>query len=137
MLAQVQPEKLNATLGAISEGLRGRGDDLGAALVEVDDYLVTMNPSLPQLEYDLETAADVTGGVYADTAPDLMTTIGNATDVGNTVVDEQANLDLLLMNVTGLATTGRDVLGENEAQLTTSLDLLTDTTTLLASTRPN
>ncbi|WP_420749202.1 MCE family protein [Rhodococcus sp. O3] len=135
VLAQVQPEKLNATLGAISEGLRGRGDDLGAALAEVDDYLVTMNPSLPQLQYDLQAAADVTG-VYADTAPDLMATVGNATDVGNTVVDEQSNLDLLLMNVIGLATTGRDVLGENEAQLTTSLDLLTHTTTLLGEYSP-
>ncbi|MGV9744883.1 MCE family protein [Rhodococcus zopfii] len=135
VLAQVQPEKLNATLGAISEGLRGRGDDLGAALAEIDDYLVTMNPSLPQLQYDLRAGADV-AGVYADTAPDLMTTIGNATDVGNTVVDEQANLDLLLMNVTGLATTGRDVLGENEAQLTSALDLLTHTTTLLGEYSP-
>ncbi|MFZ2529298.1 MAG: MCE family protein [Rhodococcus sp. (in: high G+C Gram-positive bacteria)] len=135
VLAQVQPEKLNATLGAISEGLRGRGDELGAAMVELDGYLATMNPSLPQLQYDLDVAAEV-AGVYADTAPDLMATLGNVTDVGNTIVDEQANLDLLLMNVTGLATTGRDVLVENEAQLTTALDLLTHTTTLLGEYSP-
>lgn len=39
VLAQIQPEKLNATLGALSEALNGRGDELGATLVEADDYL--------------------------------------------------------------------------------------------------
>ncbi|WP_455900702.1 MCE family protein [Rhodococcus gordoniae] len=135
VLAQIQPEKLNATLGALSEALNGRGDALGAALVEADAYLAEMNPSLPQLQADLVSAAQVTE-VYADTAPDLMTTIGNAADVGNTVVDEQQQLDLLLMNLTGLANTGRDVLGENEAQLTTALDSLSRTTGLLGEYSP-
>ncbi|MEE2032703.1 MCE family protein [Rhodococcus chondri] len=135
VLAQIQPEKLNATLGALSEALRGRGDELGATVAEADEYLATMNPSLPQLRYDLQAAADVTE-VYADTAPDLMDTISNATDVGNTIVDEQQQLDLLLMNLTGLANTGRDVLGENENQLTTALDHLTHTTTLLGEYSP-
>ncbi|MCR8692466.1 MCE family protein [Rhodococcus pyridinivorans] len=135
VLAQIQPEKLNATLGALSEALNGRGDALGAALAEADAYLAEMNPSLPQLQADLVSAAQVTD-VYADTAPDLMTTIGNATDVGNTVVDEQQQLDLLLMNLTGLANTGRDVLGENEAQLTTALDSLSHTTGLLGEYSP-
>ncbi|MFD6857915.1 MCE family protein [Rhodococcus sp. NPDC060086] len=135
VLAQIQPEKLNATLGALSEALNGRGDELGATLVAADEYLAEMNPSLPQLEYDLEVGATV-AQLYADVAPDLMTTIGNATEVGNTVVDEQEQLDLLLMNLTGLANTGRDVLGENEAQLTTALDALTHTTTLLGEYSP-
>lgn len=135
VLAQIQPEKLNATLGALSEALNGRGDALGAALAEADAYLVEMNPSLPQLQADLVSAAQVTD-VYADTAPDLMTTIGNAIDVGNTVVDEQQQLDLLLMNLTGLANTGRDVLGENETQLTTALDSLSRTTGLLGEYSP-
>ncbi len=32
VLDQVQPEKLNATLGALSSALRGRGEDLGILL---------------------------------------------------------------------------------------------------------
>ncbi|NLV78463.1 MAG: MCE family protein [Rhodococcus sp.] len=135
VLAQIQPEKLNATLGALSEALRGRGDELGATLVEANDYLAEMNPSLPQLQYDLTVGADV-ANVYADTAPDLMGTVGNATDVGNMIVDEQEQLDLLLMNVTGLASTGRDVLGENEAQIVSALDLLSHTTGLLGEYSP-
>lgn len=135
VLAQVQPEKLNATLGALSEALRGRGDELGATLVEADAYLAEMNPSLPQLRYDLAVGADV-ANLYADTAPDLMGTVGNATDVGNTIVDEQQQLDLLLMNVTGLANTGRDVLAENETQLVSALDLLGHTTGLLGEYSP-
>ncbi|UYP19504.1 MCE family protein [Rhodococcus sp. Z13] len=135
VLAQIRPEKLNATLGALSEALNGRGDALGATLAEADAYLAEMNPSLPQLRADLVSAAQVTE-LYADTAPDLMTTVGNATDVGNTVVDEQQQLDLLLMNLTGLANTGRDVLGENEPQLVTALDSLSHTTGLLGEYSP-
>ncbi|WP_241385544.1 MCE family protein [Rhodococcus sp. CH91] len=135
VLAQIRPEKLNATLGALSEALNGRGDALGATLADADAYLAEMNPSLPQLQADLVSAAQVTE-IYADTAPDLMTTIGNATEVGNTVVDEQQQLDLLLMNLTGLADTGRDVLGGNEAQITTALDSLAHTTGLLGEYSP-
>lgn len=135
VLAQIQPEKLNATLGALSEALNGRGDALGATLADADAYLAEMNPSLPQLRYDLAAAADVTN-LYADTAPDLMTTIGNTTDVGNTIVDEQQQLDLLLMNLTGLARTGQDVLGGNENQLVTALDSLSYTTSLLGEYSP-
>lgn len=135
VLAQIQPEKLNATLGALSEALKGRGDELGATLAEADDYLAEMNPSLPQIRSDLVSTAQV-AEVYADTAPDLMTTVGNVTDVGNTVVDEQQQLDLLLMNLTGLADTGREVLGENEQQLVTALDSLSHTTGLLGEYSP-
>ena len=135
VLTQVQPEKLNATLGALSEALNGRGDALGATLADADAYLAEMNPSLPQLQYDLGAAADV-ANLYADTVPDLMTTIGNATEVGNTIVDEQSQLDLLLMNLAGLADTGRNVLGENENQVVTALDSLSYTTGLLGEYSP-
>ncbi|MFZ3392338.1 MCE family protein [Rhodococcus sp. BL-253-APC-6A1W] len=135
VLTQVQPEKLNATLGALSEALNGRGDALGATLADADAYLAEMNPSLPQLQYDLGAAADV-ANLYADTVPDLMTTIGNVTEVGNTIVDEQSQLDLLLMNLTGLADTGRNVLGENENQVVTALDSLSYTTGLLGEYSP-
>lgn len=135
VLAQIQPEKLNATLGALSEALRGRGDRLGAALAEADAYLAEMNPSLPQLQYDLSAAATVTN-VYADTAPDLMGTIGNATEIGNTVVEMESQLDLLLLNLIGLGNTGGEVLGENEQQIITALDVLEPTTSLLGRYSP-
>src|SRR6476660_9511071 len=102
VLAKVQPEKLNATLGAISSALHGRGEELGALLEQSDSYAAKVNPSLPQLQQDLSKAAQVTD-VYADTAPDLLRVLDNATATSGTVVDEQDNLDAVLLNITGLA----------------------------------
>ena len=136
VLDQIQPEKLNATLGALASALRGRGEELGILLEQSDEYLKTMNPTLPQLEYDLRATADVTN-IYGDTAEDLLKIIDNATGTSGSIVEEQANLDLLLMNVTGLANTGNTVLRENEANVVTALDLLTPTTTLLQKYSPS
>lgn len=135
VLQQLEPEKLNATLGAVSSALRGRGAELGELLTESDEYLATINPSLPALQRDLAAAAVVTN-VYADATPDLMRVLDNATTTSNTIVAEQANLDLLLMNVTGLADTSNQVLTENEQPLETALDTLTATTTLLDEYSP-
>ena len=63
-------------------------------------------------------AADVTN-LYADVAPDLMRILDNATATSGSIVAEQANLDLLLLNVTGLADTGNALLTDNEQNLTT------------------
>ncbi|WP_072687002.1 MCE family protein [Rhodococcus marinonascens] len=135
VLVQVQPEKLNATLGAISSALRGRGDELGALLEQGDEYLAKMNPSLPQLQEDLSKAAQVTD-VYADTAPDLLQVLDNVTATSATVVDEQDNLDAVLLNVIGLADTANTLLSDNEQNLESVLDLLLPTTELLNEYSP-
>ncbi len=135
VLAQVEPEKLNATLGAISTALNGRGEALGEVLELGDTYLQKMNPTLPQLQEDLASAATVTN-LYADVAPDLLRILDNATTTSGSIVAEQANLDLLLLNITGLANTGNALLSDNEQALTTSLDTLTATTTLLEEYSP-
>ncbi|GAA4490026.1 MCE family protein [Rhodococcus olei] len=136
LLQQIEPEKLNATLGAISSALNGRGDELGQLLEDTDAYLQTMNPTLPQLQKDLAAAATVTN-TFADVTPDLMKLLDNATATSGSIVEEQANLNLLLMNVTGLANTGNQLLTENEANLTKSLELLKPTTGLLGEYSPS
>ncbi|MDJ0395320.1 MCE family protein [Rhodococcus sp. G-MC3] len=135
VLQKLEPEKLNATLGAVSSALRGRGEELGSLLEDTDSYLATMNPSLPALQHDLSAAAVVTN-VYADATPDLMRVLDNATTTSGTIVSEQANLDMLLMNLTGLADTANQVLTENEQPVETALNTLTDTTTLLDEYSP-
>jgi phospholipid/cholesterol/gamma-HCH transport system substrate-binding protein len=135
VLDQIEPEKLNATLGAIASALRGRGDELGALLEQSDRYLAKVNPSFPQLQEDLAKAAVVTN-VYADTAPELLQTLDNVTATSRTVVEEQDNLDAVLLNATGLADTANTVLTDNEQGLTDTLDLLLPTTDLLAEYSP-
>lgn len=135
LLQQIEPEKLNATLGAISSALNGRGNELGELLGETDSYLNKMNPVLPQLKKDL-SAADIVTNTYADVTPDLMTLLGNLTATSGSIVEERENLRMTLENAVALANTGNRLLTDNEADLTRSLALLEPTTALLSGYSP-
>ncbi len=129
VLSKIDPAKLNETLGAIANALNGRGHKLGQAFGDLDEFLATVDPSLPALSHDLAVTPDVVNA-YADAAPDLIRTAANATRVSQTIVDEQRNLDALLVSLIGLADIGNDVVGTNRRALTNVLHLLVPTTDL-------
>jgi len=129
VLAKIQPEKLSATLGAISSAVDGRGEKFGQALSDLERLLANLDSSLPNLSHDIEVSAAVLNA-YADAAPDLVTTAVNATRISQTIVDEQHNLDAVLVSVIGLGDLGNDVVGTNRQPLTDLLHLLVPTTDL-------
>jgi phospholipid/cholesterol/gamma-HCH transport system substrate-binding protein len=130
VLGKIQPEKLNATLSAISEAMNGRGQKFGQALTDLDRLLAKLDPSLSNLNHDLEVAPTVLNA-YADAAPDLVTTADNAVQISKTLVDQQKNLDAILVSSIGLANIGNDVLGSNRQSLADMLHQLLPTTGLL------
>lgn len=130
VLAQIEPAKLNQTLGALATALDGRGEQLGQMMADFDGFLTTIEPSLPTMEHELATAPTVIG-TYADVAPQLLDTIDAATTISQTVLDEQDNLDRLLVSVIGLSDNGIDVIGGNREAITTTMELLVPTTDLL------
>ena len=129
VLAQIDPPKLNETLGAISSALSGRGEKLGQMLVDLDAYLAKIEPSLPALSRDLEVAPDVLRA-YADAAPDFVSVADDSARISDTIVDQEQNLDAALVSVIGLADVGNDVVGQNRQPLTDVLHLLVPTTEL-------
>lgn len=135
VLRTLEPEKLNATLGALATALQGRGEKVGELLAQTDSYLKKMNPSLPALQRDFAAAAEVTN-LYADVSPELLKTLSNVTGTSDTIVAEERNLDSLLLSVIGLSDTVNGVLTENEASLVSALDLLRPTTGLLEMYAP-
>ncbi|MCV7229024.1 MCE family protein [Mycolicibacterium komossense] len=130
LLGRIDPTKLNETLGALSEGLSGRGEQLGKTFTDLDELLATIEPSLPNMTRDIEAVPPVVNA-YADAAPDLIKTAQNASTFSDTIVDQQQNLDTLLISAVGLADTGNQVVGDNRQALTDVLQLLTPTTDLL------
>jgi phospholipid/cholesterol/gamma-HCH transport system substrate-binding protein len=130
LLGKIDPTKLNETLSALSEGLSGRGEQLGKTFTDLDELLAKIEPSLPNMTRDLEAVPPVVNA-YADAAPDLIRTVKNASTFSDTVVDQEQNLDTLLVSAIGLADTGNEVLGGNRQALTDVLHLLTPTTDLL------
>ncbi|MBO0852977.1 MAG: MCE family protein [Nocardia sp.] len=135
VLNKVDPSKLNATLTALGTALQGRGDKLGQLMSDSDQFLKSVNPSLPQLRRDLQSTAGVTN-LYADVAPNLLRTTDNATVTSKTLVNHKSSLDAVLLNVSGLADTTGGVLKQNEKNLSTALDLLRPTATLLNEYKP-
>jgi len=129
VLAKVQPEKLNETLGAIATAFNGRGERLGRTLDDLNSYLAKLDPSLPNLSHDIAVAPSVVNA-YADTAPDLVQIVDNTAQLSKSIVEEQRNLDAFLVGMTGLAETGNDVIGGNRQALTDVLHLLVPTTDL-------
>ncbi|WP_280399732.1 MCE family protein [Nocardia carnea] len=135
VLDMVEPAKLNATLTALGTALQGRGAQLGDLLVNADTLLREINPSMPALRHDFQATAAVTN-LYADTAPDLLRTVDNATALSHTLTENEQNFDTLLLETIGLADTTGAVLAENEPNLVTALDLLRPTSELLNEYKP-
>jgi phospholipid/cholesterol/gamma-HCH transport system substrate-binding protein len=129
VLAQIDPPKLNESLGALAQAFSGRGPQLGQSLSDLDSFLARLEPSLPALSHDLAVLPAVSNA-YADAAPDLVKTAANANRISQTIVDEQHNLDALLISAIGLADIGNDVLSTNRKPLTNVLHLLVPTTDL-------
>jgi len=130
LLDKIDPSKMNETLGAISKAFNGRGEKIGQTLSDFNQLLAKIDPSLPNLEHEMQALPTV-ANAYADSAANLMTAADNATHISRTLVDEQKNLDSVLISVIGLADLGNEVLGGNRQALTDVLRLLVPTTELL------
>ncbi|WP_137149760.1 MCE family protein [Mycolicibacterium sp. CR10] len=130
VLDTIDPAKLNETLGALAQAFSGRGEKFGQTVTDFNALLAKLEPSLPNLAHDLETAPPVLSA-YADAAPDLLATIDNTTTLSNSIVDEQDNLDQFLLSAIGLADIGNEVVGDNRQMLTDVLRVLLPTTDLL------
>jgi phospholipid/cholesterol/gamma-HCH transport system substrate-binding protein len=115
-LHKINPVELNATLTAVSTGLRNNGDDLGATLAGINTFLTQINPRLPTLQRDLRRTAQV-ADVYADAAPDLITALDNTPTVSDTIVDRANDLNATLLAAAGLANNGYDTLAPAENDL--------------------
>lgn len=135
VLTKVDVPKLSSGLGALSTALQGRGAKLGDVITQVNTYLKDFNPSLPQLNDDLASAATVTN-IYADFTPDLVDVLGNLTVTSNTVVDQKDQLHTLFTRTTTTADNVRTLLEDNKKDLHRALDVLDPTTALLARYSP-
>jgi phospholipid/cholesterol/gamma-HCH transport system substrate-binding protein len=113
LLHKIDPVELNGTLSALSEGLRGHGDDLGGILSGLNTLTRQANPKLPELQEDFRKTAVVTN-VYADAAPDLNTVFDNLPTINKTVVDQQNNLNDTLLATIGLANNAYETLAPAE-----------------------
>ncbi|OBF72028.1 MCE-family protein [Mycobacterium sp. 852002-51613_SCH5001154] len=123
LLHKIDPVELNGTLSALSEGLRGHGDDFGGILSGLNTLTRQANPKLPALQEDFRKAAVVTN-IYADAAPDLNTIFDNLPTINKTVVDQQNNLNDTLLATIGLANNAYETLAPAEQNFIDAINRL-------------
>ena len=116
LLRTVQPAKLNMTLTSLATALNGRGNALGDNLVKADTYFAGSNPSLPQLDTDISSLADV-ADTYNAAAPDLLRTLANQVVSQQTLarVGSNGSLHSFLTGTTSFSTELGSVLTTNES----------------------
>ncbi len=104
LLQAVDPENLATTLSAVADALEGRGTDLGATLVTLNNYLKKLNPDTPQLVDDLVQLGEVSE-VYAEQMPTIGRFLRNTVITGNTIVAKRQELAAFFDEGTNLANT--------------------------------
>ena len=134
-LHKINPVELNATLSAVSRGLRDNGADLGATLSGINSLLAEINPKLSTLHSDLEKTA-VVADVYADAAPDLLKVLDNTPAISATIVDSRDDLTSTLLAAAGVATNVYDTLAPAENDLVAAIQRLRAPLKVLADYSP-
>jgi phospholipid/cholesterol/gamma-HCH transport system substrate-binding protein len=115
LLTAVEPQDLATTLGALSQALEGRGENLGQTLVRLQELTSGLRPAIPDLQEDITQLADFAHNLDK-AAPDLLDALEDFTVTSRTVVEQRAQLRELLTSVTGASDDLRaflDANGEN------------------------
>jgi len=135
VLNQIDPPKLNATLTALADGLRGQGQRIGEATSSANEVLLALNPRSETLRGDWRS---VTGfaDTYGAAAQDILDTLQAVSTTSTTITGNAAELDALLLSVIGFSRAGIDLLGPNKDNLVRAINTLEPTTSLLMKYNP-
>lgn len=135
LLDKIDPAKLNATLSAIAEGVRGQGEAIGQATSDANQVLLALNPRSETIRTDLHAVRDF-ATTYGAAAGDLLTALDALSTTSTTVSERAGDVDALLVNVLGFADSGTQLLGTAKDDLVRTVDVLQPTTSLLFEHHP-
>jgi phospholipid/cholesterol/gamma-HCH transport system substrate-binding protein len=135
VVKQIDPAKLNATLSALAQGVRGRGERIGEATTDANQVLLALNPRSDTLAQDWRSIKGF-GDAYGAAAQDLLAILKSASTASTTVTNHAKDLDALLLNTTGLAQAGINLLGPSKDNLVRAVNTAAPTTNLLLKYSP-
>lgn len=98
VLQAVQPQKLSSMLTEVSTALEGRGKSLGETLVELNRFLQRFNPSLPDLNANIQKLPGVTD-TYSEAAPQFLQALRQATTTSQTIAAQRQKLRHMYQSV--------------------------------------
>lgn len=136
VLKKIEPQKLNAVLTALAEGVRGRGDALGTAITDGNDVLAELNSRSGALRKDWVSLQGF-GEAYSAAAQNILTVLDASTVTGATLTRQAKDLDALLLNAVGLGRSGVALLGPSHDNFVRAINTLESTAALLDKYSPS
>lgn len=136
VLDQVDAAKLNSTLSALADGVRGQGERIGQATTDANEVLLALNPRNETITADLR-ALNAFNETYSAAAQDILATLNAASTTSATVVNQSDQLDALLLSTLGLSNSGIGLLAPSQANLIKAINVLEPTTNLLYKYNPS
>lgn len=135
VLHQIDPQKLNAILSALAEGVRGEGQAIGQAATDANQVLRALNPRTEQIRRNYQAFRGFSDA-YGAAAQDILSTVDAASTTAVTIATNASALDALLLGVTGFSDSGIKLLAPNQANLINAVNALQPTTDLLMKYNP-
>ncbi len=135
VLRQIDPAKLNATLTALAEGVRGQGERIGQATTDANQVLLAVNPRMGTVAQNWISLRGFSDA-YSVAAQDILNVLNAASTTSATVTSRAADLDALLLNTVGLAQGGINLIAPNQQNLVRAVKVLEPTTNLLMKYNP-
>lgn len=135
VLNQIDTPKLNAVLTALAEGLRGNGDAIGEATTDLNQVLMAINPRSETIRADYRSLKGFSD-TYNAAAQNILTVLDAASVTSTTITKNAKELDSLLLNVSGFARSGTNLIGPSRDNLVHSINALESTTRLLMKYNP-
>ncbi|HXO54655.1 MAG TPA: MCE family protein, partial [Mycobacterium sp.] len=135
VLNQIDTAKLNSTLAALAEGVRGQGEKIGEATTDANQVLLELNPRSDTIRADWQALRGF-NDAYSGAAQDILTVLSAASTTSATVTSHAKQLDALLLATIGLSNSGISLLAPNQANLIKAINVLEPTTNLLYKYNP-
>jgi phospholipid/cholesterol/gamma-HCH transport system substrate-binding protein len=135
VLNQVDTAKLNSTLSALAEGVRGQGEKIGQATTDANQVLLALNPRSETIGEDWRALKGF-NDAYSGAAHDILTVLNAASTTSATITSHTKQLDALLLATIGLSNSGISLLAPNQANLIKAINVLEPTTNLLYKYNP-
>ncbi|MGE2730153.1 MCE family protein [Mycolicibacterium vaccae] len=136
VLDRVDAAKLNSTLSALADGVRGQGELIGEATTDANEVLLALNPRSETITSDLRALTQF-NDTYSAAAQDILTTLDAASTTSSTVVRQSKELDALLLSTIGLSNSGINLLAPNQQNLIDAVNVLAPTANLLHKYSPS
>lgn len=135
VLHQIDPAKLKSVLGALADGVRGQGPQMGQAITDANQVLLAINPRMDTINEDFRSLEGFSD-TYSGAAKNILAVLDAASTVSTTVTTHASALDALLLSTIGFGTAGADLLTSSREDFVHSIKVLQPTTELLLKYNP-